>query len=98
MAYIAHRIRPVSWYDHPGGLDGRVTWSRRFGGGHTQGVGLIGVTFDNQTVTAGTSKKPCPGGFFDDNSSNNLTIEVGTHPVVGRTIGGHISSLKRPLF
>ena len=38
------------------------------------------MTFDNQTVTAGTSKKPCPAGFFDDNSSNNLTIEVGTHP------------------
>ena len=49
-------------------------------GSVTQGVGLIGVTFDNQTVTARTSKKPCPAGFFDDTSSNNLTIEVGTHP------------------
>ena len=43
-------------------------------------LSLIGVTFDNLSGTAGTSKKPCPAGFFDDNSSNNLTIEVGTHP------------------
>ena len=25
-------------------------------------------------------KKSCPAGYFDENSSNNLTIDVGTHP------------------
>ena len=26
------------------------------------------------------SKKPCPAGVFDDTSSSNYNIEVGTHP------------------
>ena len=60
-------------------LVSRVTWSRRCGGGHSRCT-LIGVTFDTQTVTTVTSKKSCPAGFFDENSSNNLTIQVGTHP------------------
>ena len=55
-------------------------------GGHTNSKQLCVILRSDfrqsncHCVSARTSKKSCPAGFFDDNSSNNLTIEVGTHP------------------
>ena len=82
MAYIAHGIRPVSWYDHPPSW--RSGWpcdmvSAVWGGGHSR-CRVDRSDFRQSIWQCRNLKKAVSGRFFDDNSSNNLTIDVGTHP------------------
>ena len=93
MAYIAHLIRPVSWYDHPGGLDGRVTWYRRCGGGHSRCT-LIRSDFQstmNLAVQEPQKSRVRPD-FLMITRLTTLPSRWVPIPVVGKTIGGHTNS------